>query len=106
MLRYTPLQSGVGKKIRGHFTIPAEIVDSIILVEDGKAFKESEAILKICKLLGYPYKILAVFSFIPQSWRDGVYRWIAKNRYKWFGKQESCRIPTEDEKELFITYIE
>jgi predicted DCC family thiol-disulfide oxidoreductase YuxK len=61
-------------------------VNSIILIVNDKVFIESDAIIEIAKQLSYPYKLLAAGSIIPKKWRDAMYRWIAKNRYKWFGK--------------------
>jgi predicted DCC family thiol-disulfide oxidoreductase YuxK len=61
-------------------------VNSIILIVNDKVFIESDAILQIAKHLTFPYKLLVAGNIIPKKWRDTMYRWIAKNRYKWFGK--------------------
>jgi predicted DCC family thiol-disulfide oxidoreductase YuxK len=61
-------------------------VNSIILIVNDKVFTESDAILQIAKHLTFPYKLLVAGNIIPKKWRDAMYRWIAKNRYKWFGK--------------------
>jgi predicted DCC family thiol-disulfide oxidoreductase YuxK len=61
-------------------------VNSIILIINDKVFIESDAILQIAQHLSFPYKLLAAGIIVPKKWRDAIYRWIAKNRYKWFGK--------------------
>ncbi|MCX6201152.1 MAG: DCC1-like thiol-disulfide oxidoreductase family protein [Bacteroidetes bacterium] len=61
-------------------------VNSIILIVNDKVFIESDAILQIAQHLSFPYKLLAAGIIVPKKWRDAIYRWIAKNRYKWFGK--------------------
>jgi predicted DCC family thiol-disulfide oxidoreductase YuxK len=61
-------------------------VNSIILIVNDKVFIESDAILQIAQHLSFPYKLLVAGTILPKKWRDTMYRWIAKNRYKWFGK--------------------
>jgi predicted DCC family thiol-disulfide oxidoreductase YuxK len=61
-------------------------VNSIILIVNDKMFIESDAILKLAKHLSFPYKLLVAGYIMPKKWRDAIYRWIAKNRYKWFGE--------------------
>jgi len=61
-------------------------VNSIILIVNDKVFIESDAILQIAQHLSFPYKLLVAGIIVPKKWRDAIYRWIAKNRYKWFGK--------------------
>lgn len=100
-LRYTPLQSVIGKGILAKFNIP-QAVDSLVFIENNKAYIYSTAALKICKNLDYPNKIFYVLIIVPQFIRDYFYKLIAKNRYKWFGKKEQCMIPSKEVKELFI----
>ena len=65
-------------------------VNSIILITEDKVFIESDAILQIALHLSFPYKLLVAGMIVPKKWRDAIYRWIAKNRYKWFGKIENA----------------
>ncbi len=76
---------------------------SIVYIEDRKIYQHSTAVLKIAKHLSLPYSLGSVFLYIPQKWRDVVYRIIARNRYKWFGKSEYCAVPSESEKNRFLT---
>ena len=75
--------------------------DSIILLKNTSQYNKSNAALHIAKELKFPYNLLYIFIIIPQPIRDLFYSFIAKNRYKWFGKTETCRIPTLEEKSFF-----
>ena len=68
-------------------------LSSVLLVEGERVYKESTAALRIAKGLGGLWPLLYIMIIIPSSLRDVVYKYIARNRYKWFGKRESCRVP-------------
>jgi predicted DCC family thiol-disulfide oxidoreductase YuxK len=76
--------------------------DSFIFFRNGKFYNRSTAFFQVMRVLGFPYNLLWVFIVFPRFLRDLVYDWIAKNRYKWFGKRETCRLPTTEEKSLFL----
>ena len=101
---FTPLQSEVGKQIIRKFGIDTSQVDSIILYNPSKEVIDykSTAALKVASNLGFPTNILSVFIIIPNVIRNLVYDFIAKNRYKWYGKKESCMIPTPELKSKFL----
>lgn len=79
-----------------------EGVDSILVYDKGKVFGESSAALKIAGYLGGLWPLMQVFWIVPRFVRDGIYRFIASNRYKWFGKKESCMIPDRDVSKRFL----
>jgi len=84
-IKQIALQSTQGQEILA--TQPYLLdVNSIILIVNDKVFIESDAILQIAQHLSFPYKLLVAGIIVPKKWRDAIYRWIAKNRYKWFGK--------------------
>lgn len=100
---FTSLQSEVGKQIIGHFKIDTTKVDSIILVESESQFAiKSVAALKILNHFNGLWKLIQIFWIIPTFIRNSVYNYIAKNRYKWFGKKDECMIPTDEIKSKFI----
>ena len=102
VFRFVPLQSELGQKIINH--IGASTIDSTILYEPGKAYYlKSDVAFKILKEIGGFYKVLLVFSILPKSIRDHIYDYVAKNRYKWFGRKESCLIPTPELQSKFLT---
>jgi predicted DCC family thiol-disulfide oxidoreductase YuxK len=98
--RFVALQSEAGEAIRKNFSIPDEI-DSVVLIHEEIVFYESDAALEIARLLPAPWKWAVVFKIVPPGWRNAVYRWIARNRYRWFGKKKECRIPTPEEQQFF-----
>lgn len=98
--RFVPLQSDAGIKLIERFNIPPDI-DSVILINNNQIYLESDAALEIVRQLANPWKLLYAFKIIPQKLRDGIYRWIAKNRYNWFGTKKVCRVAKSGEKELF-----
>jgi len=103
VFRFASLQSDLGKKMVSERGIDPEVLDSIILIEPGVAYYEkSTAALKIAKDLSGGYSLLSYFSFLPNFIRDGVYDIVAANRYSWFGKKESCMIPTPELKGKFL----
>ncbi|SDH65882.1 thiol-disulfide oxidoreductase DCC family protein [Winogradskyella thalassocola] len=101
---FAPLQSDVGEEIIKKFNINTVNTDSILLYnpkKDRLTYKSTAALL-VAKDLGFPTCILSVFLTVPTFIRNWVYNYIAKNRYKWYGKKESCMIPTPELKSKFI----
>ena len=101
---FAPLESGIGKTIIKKFNIDTEETDSILLYnpkKDSLTYKSTAALL-VAKHLGFPTHLLAVFLIVPSFIRNLVYNYIAKNRYKWYGKKESCMIPTPELKAKFM----
>ena len=76
--------------------------ETIIVTDSQSTYEYFDAILKIGKELGGLYSIVSTFRLLPRSWRHSLYLWIARNRSHWFGKHDSCYIPSEEEKERFI----
>ena len=100
---FTALDSDTGKKILNHLKIDTTKVDSIILYEPNLAYYiKSSAALKVMNDFGGFWKLNNIFWIVPKPVRDMVYDFIAKNRYKWFGKKESCMIPTPELKAKFL----
>ena len=103
VFRFVALQSDLGQEICNHIGVNQKMMDSIILYEPGIAYyHKSEAALKIASELGGIYGFLSVFSLLPNKITDSIYDYIAKNRYKWYGKKEQCMIPTPELKAKFL----
>ena len=100
--KFAALQSEIGKKLLKKHSIDSTKTDSIILIENNSAFTKSTAILKISKHLSGIYPLAYGFIIIPTFIRNFAYDFIARNRYKWWGKKDSCMIPTQEVKEKFI----
>ncbi|HKK11998.1 MAG TPA: DUF393 domain-containing protein [Flavobacteriaceae bacterium] len=103
VFRFAPLQSNVGQNIIKKHHIDTVKTDSIILCSNKKGiFYKSSAALRIASHLGFPRNFWAIFLIIPPVIRNWVYDYIAKNRYKWYGKRESCMIPTPEVESKFL----
>ena len=102
IFKFAPLQGKYGIKIQNSYNINTTQINSIILVDGEKTFTKSSAALRIAKDLRAPFFMLYVFIIIPVFIRNFVYDLIAKNRYKWFGKMESCMIPSNELKSKFF----
>jgi predicted DCC family thiol-disulfide oxidoreductase YuxK len=96
VFRFASLQSGAGQAaIRAHGgPTTSGDPDTIVLVENGRLFERSTAALRIARRLRGPWKLLFLFAVVPRPLRDAVYKWVARNRYRWFGKADMCRVPT------------
>ncbi|MCM4156793.1 thiol-disulfide oxidoreductase DCC family protein [Gramella sp. AN32] len=103
IFRFASLQSEFGKKMLEERNLDPEELDSIVLIEPGVAYyKKSTAALEISRDLSGGYKSLKNLLFLPEGIRDGVYDFVAKNRYKWYGKKDQCMIPSPELKAKFI----
>ncbi|MDX1604312.1 MAG: DUF393 domain-containing protein [Salinimicrobium sediminis] len=102
VFRFAPLQSDVARQIINERGIDTANLDTVILIEPGVAYyHKSTAAIEIAKhLKGYSW--MRIFKPLPEGFRDGIYSFIADNRYKWFGKKESCMVPTPEQQALFL----
>jgi predicted DCC family thiol-disulfide oxidoreductase YuxK len=100
--RFASLQSEIAAKM-----VPAdcrqEAGDSILLLENEDCFSSSTAALRIARKLRFPWPLLYVGILIPRFLRDPIYAWIARNRYRWFGKKDACELPTPELKSRFLS---
>tara|TARA_R110002073_G_scaffold334200_1_gene523214 strand:- start:9013 stop:9441 length:429 start_codon:yes stop_codon:yes gene_type:complete len=100
---FAAIQSETGQKIISHLGIDTSMTDSIILFEPGKAYYvKSAAALQIMKEFSGFWKSMQVFTILPDAFNNVFYDYIARNRYKWYGKKDSCMIPTPELKAKFL----
>ncbi len=99
---FCALQSDSGKKLLEEYKIDWKANDSFVVIENKKAYQKSNAALKLYNKLPWYWKWIQIFWIFPKFIRDAVYNFIAKNRYKWFGKKEECMIPTKEVREKFL----
>jgi predicted DCC family thiol-disulfide oxidoreductase YuxK len=100
--RFAALQSEVGNELQKKFSINPENLNSVILIDEKKVYFQSEAVLRITQELGYPIRFLNWFSFLPTKLKDSVYNLVAHNRYKIFGKKETCLLPSPELEKKFL----
>ncbi|MEN1783762.1 MAG: thiol-disulfide oxidoreductase DCC family protein [Bacteroidota bacterium] len=104
IFRYAPLQSELGLQMTADRGIDTTKIDSFILIVPGEAYHlKSSAALEIAKSFGGFWMLLGLFGWIPSSIRDTLYDFIARNRYRWFGQQSECMIPTPELKAKFLS---
>lgn len=99
---FAPLQSEHGQQLLKEAGLPPDYCDSLVLAENGRYYAKSDGVLRIAKRLPGMWKLLYAYKIIPRPLRDAVYDIVAQNRYKWFGKKESCRIPLPHERKRFL----
>lgn len=102
VFRFAALQEGVGKELIASYNIDRVETDSIVLIENGKAYVKSTAALRAARHLEGAWPLLYGFMIVPKFIRNWVYDIIARNRYKWFGQQDQCMIPTPELKAKFL----
>ena len=99
---FASIQSDIGQKLLKEHNVPSNI-DSIVLIDEDKAYYKSTAALRICRHLKSFWKLAYMFIVIPVPIRNFYYDIIAKNRYKWFGKKENCMIPSPNVRARFLS---
>jgi len=103
VFRFVALQSDLGQEIVRHIGVDTSKTDSIILYEPGQAYYyKAEAALRIAKELGGAYTLMGLLTYVPKGLSNTVYDYIARNRYKWYGKKDDCMIPTPEMKAKFL----
>lgn len=102
VFRFAPLQSEQGKEVLESANLSTEELSTVVLFWKGKIYTHSDVPLEVAKLLGGAWQLFYIFRIIPKGIRNAIYDWIARNRYRWFGKKDSCMIPTPDLKSRFL----
>jgi predicted DCC family thiol-disulfide oxidoreductase YuxK len=75
---------------------------SIFYLDAQGIYSQSDAVLQICRALGGGWALLSYLRIVPRGIRNGLYRWVARNRYRWFGKRDTCRMPTAADRDRFL----
>jgi predicted DCC family thiol-disulfide oxidoreductase YuxK len=102
VFRFASLQGEFGREVLKRNGLPADELQTLILLEDGKTLFRSTAVLRILRRLGGFWRLSYALRFIPVALRDSAYRLFARNRHKFFGRKETCRIPTAEVRSRFI----
>jgi predicted DCC family thiol-disulfide oxidoreductase YuxK len=103
-LRFASVQSGPGRRLLARHGLPLEGWDSFVLVEGGAAHLRSDAFLRIVPRLSGPWPVLALGRLVPAALRDRVYDRIARDRYRLFGRRETCLVPTPEVRARFLEF--
>lgn len=100
--RFASLQSAAAQKLLQRYGQPANNLKSMVLIEGQNYYTQSTAALRIARRLSGGWSLLYLFIVIPPFIRDRIYNWIACNRYRWFGRRDSCRLPSPELQERFL----
>lgn len=101
--RFASLQSEAGQHLLAQYgTAVAATPETVVLIEQGRVFTHSTAVLRILRGLGGAWQLLYVGMILPRALRDASYRFVARHRYQWFGKQEACMLPTPQLAQRFL----
>ncbi len=101
-VKFAPLQSAIGQELLARHGLPTTDFDTMVLIVDGRAYTRSSAALRLLAKLKQPWPLLFPMILIPPPLRDLGYNLIANNRYRWFGREEACRVPTPELRERFL----
>ena len=102
LVQFASLQSESGQALLRQYDLPTQEMNTVVLIKDGEVFTHSDVALTLMPALGWQWQWLRLGWLLPRSLRDGLYNWVAANRYRWFGKREACMIPTPDLKARFL----
>jgi predicted DCC family thiol-disulfide oxidoreductase YuxK len=100
--RFATMQSTAGRELLIRFALDPDDPLSLLYVIDGRGFQDTEAILRVLAGFGGAWRASAVLRLVPRAARDVLYRWLARNRYRWFGRTEQCLVPTPEQAARFL----
>lgn len=100
--RFASLQSDQARELLQNQPGAAQALDSVVLIENGRYYRQSTAALRILRRLGGAWPLLYGLIVVPAFVRDRVYAWIASHRYRWFGQRDACMLPTPELKARFL----
>lgn len=101
-IRLLPAQSPLGEALFAHYGMKSGDYDSVLLLEDGTLRTKMDASLRLFSLLGWPWKLAGIARILPGFLANPLYDLIARNRIRWFGRRETCRIAIAAERERFL----
>ena len=101
-IRFAALQSQTGQQLLEQYNLSTTSFDTFVLIEKGKTYTRSTAALRVCRLLPGGWPIFYGFIIVPAFMRDGLYKLVAQNRYRWFAKKASCMIPDASVRQRFL----
>ena len=101
-IRFASLQSDVGRTLLAQCGVDPEGLDSLVFVEGGRCHTESGAALRAAAYLTSPWRWASALTVVPRPARDAAYRWVARHRYRWFGRLAACRIPSASVRDRFL----
>ena len=102
MFRFASLQSELAQELLKERGLDPAALDTVVLIDGERAFTRSDAALQVAGRMGGAWPLLKVFRVLPRAWRNAVYDWVARHRYRWFGKKDQCMVPTPELRSRFL----
>ncbi len=99
---FAPLQSPLGAQVAAAAGVAPGAMSTMILVDGGEAHVRSDAALRLARYLGFPWSLLRALRLVPRPLRDAAYGIVARHRYRWFGRSDTCRVPTPEIRARFV----
>jgi len=106
MIRFCPIQSAYGRALAQRHGLDPDDPATFVFFDHGAPVLRSTGVLALAARLPAPWRWARVLAGVPRAWRDGVYDWIAANRYRLFGRRQVCRLPTPAERARFVTELD
>ncbi len=101
-IRFATMQSDAARELLAPYHWPVDDMKSFLFIENGKLYDRSTAALRVCRYLRGGWPLCYGLIIVPKFIRDGIYNWVARNRYKWFGQKDQCMVPTPDVRARFL----
>lgn len=108
LFQFASMQSEAGQRLLQQVGLSSTDMDTFVVVEqaeDGSSsriYTRSEAAIQVVSKLRQPWPLVRLVWWVPRPIRDGLYSWVSRNRYRWFGKRQTCMVPTPDIRERFL----
>ena len=102
VIRFAAQQSEAGQELLKRYGRHTSTLDSVVLVDGDRIYIQSDAAIEVAVRLGGIWRLMGIFKIVPKVVRNGIYHWIARNRFRWFGKREQCMLPRPEWKERFL----
>lgn len=101
-IKFATLQSEIADQLLEKYSVSKEGLRTFFFIENGIVYTSSTAAIRVCRYLGGLWPLMIGFIIVPRFIRDGIYNWVSKNRYKWFGTREECMVPSPELRMRFL----
>lgn len=102
VFRFASIQGHTGRTLLARAGLQVDGLQTLLLVREDRSWQHTAAILRVLHELGWPWRLAWGLAIVPAPLRDALYRMVARNRYRWFGRADTCMVPAPDERHLFL----